>query len=245
MSEQYVFNEDGSIKTDNGHPLIRNDKGEEFPVNALDTTKRILSLTTENREYRKKYSALKDNPPSPDPAPSSGIPEDEFQKMKHSLEVSYQEKVSSLKSENEQLASKYRRVANKQRFMESAYIQNELSVHPEIAFDRFGGAFDENGIARYPGTDEIIYSRTNPGQPADFDEAMAQIIESDRLKDHLIRDKTKSGTGFRPGGSPAAEDGKDFFNPESPKYSLTKQAAYLRENPEKGVQYRKEFGLDK
>lgn len=171
---------------------------------------------------------------------------DEVDKLKASLLKTEQEKFDDLKNSMQQIIEeKQSLIGNQQRDIYNAMVSNQFSksiyfsgaepktiLNPEVAEAYFKdffrvekvdgktsvvGYYDKNG-------EQKIFSKSKPGNLADFDEAVGEIINNNQsLKDYL---KQSSGSGA-PGSSKSSSklaDKKMLFE-LSPKQRLQ----YLRE----------------
>jgi hypothetical protein len=105
------------------------------------------------------------------------------------------------------------------KFAQSPFFTGEKAktlLPPEIAETYFGKNFrvedDGKGKLRVTGyiNGNAIYSRKNPGELADFEEALEAIIESYPLKDRIIRAGESGGSG---GGGGAGGGGAGGGHP--------------------------------
>jgi hypothetical protein len=89
------------------------------------------------------------------------------------------------------------------RFATSGYLKEKtiLGETPDLAEARFGKNFKiENGkVVPYGADGNQIYSRTKPGEIADFDEALAILVESHPGRDHILKGTGASGSGAKGG----------------------------------------------
>ncbi len=116
------------------------------------------------------------------------------------------------------------------QFTGSEFIKNKLIIPSDIARARFGQNFKiENGkVVAYIGENKLT-SRERPGEDANFDEAMTQLVETYPYKEQIMR-----GTGANGGGAGSGE-GKGFGSVRS--------RADLK-NPAEKAKFISENGLD-
>ena len=83
-------------------------------------------------------------------------------------------------------------------FNRSKFIQDKLAIPVDLAQARFGANYYiEEGKIRAKGADgNMVYSRANPGNPADFDEAMEIMVDAYPHRDSILK-----GTGATGGGA--------------------------------------------
>jgi hypothetical protein len=147
---------------------------------------------------------------------------EKVEKLKADMKLAYEEQERKLRDQFKQREQDYagtigkkegqiRQLMVSNRFATSPYFSGpspKTSLPPEIAETYFGQHFKveedkktgELRLVAYYKNGDPIYSRTNPGDFADFDEAMSTIWEQYPGKDRLIRGKAGSGAGGGQGG---------------------------------------------
>jgi hypothetical protein len=84
------------------------------------------------------------------------------------------------------------------KFARSAFIKERMAIPVDLVEARFGSAFtvDDDGSVIALGPDgSKLFSRDRPGEPANFEEALATLIEAHPHKDWLLRGSDKTGSG--------------------------------------------------
>ena len=93
------------------------------------------------------------------------------------------------------------------RFARSKFISEKMTVPVEMVQATFAGRFSiEDGkvvAKRIDGKE--VYSKSSPGDVADFEEALEIIVTESAMKDHILRGTNKRGTGA-PGSGPGAQN---------------------------------------
>lgn len=87
-------------------------------------------------------------------------------------------------------------------FARSKFIQEKITVPLDMVQNTFGKNFKiEDGKVVAYGTDgQKIYSRSRPGEPADFDEALETLVGGYQYKDSILKGSQAGGGGFQGGG---------------------------------------------
>ena len=87
-------------------------------------------------------------------------------------------------------------------FARSKFIQDNIAVPVDMIQATFGKNFQiENGKVVAVGADgQKIYSRTRPGEIADFDEALETLVGGYQYKDSILKGSQSQGGGFQGGG---------------------------------------------
>lgn len=150
------------------------------------------------------------------------------EKMKEEMKDAYEAKISALKDKAKVVAQAHAdALSGKDREIRTLMISNRFSISPHFNGDEsittmppdvaeafFGSNFkvesNEEGepkLKAYLGGEEIM-SLQNPGDPADFEEAISIIIDKYPNKDHILRAPgggSGGGGGQGGGGSPQDE----------------------------------------
>lgn len=101
-----------------------------------------------------------------------------------------------------------------------------LIIPADLAEARFGKHFkveDGKVVGYYDDGKEKIFSRSRPGEVADFDEALEQLVEKYPGKDQIIRGTGNSGTGTRANTNNNGNGGKQMTRAEFSKLNPTQQ----------------------
>ena len=81
-----------------------------------------------------------------------------------------------------------------------------LAIPPEMAKAYFGNNFkvEDGKTVPYDAAGNKIFSPTRPGEIADFDEGLAQLVQACPFKDQILKGSGASGGGAQGGGAGAA-----------------------------------------
>lgn len=84
-------------------------------------------------------------------------------------------------------------------FARSPFIRDNLAVPGDLVQSKFGSSFKvENGaVVAHDAAGAVILSASRPGEPADFEEAIAALVDAYPDKDHILKGSGASGTGAR------------------------------------------------
>lgn len=82
-------------------------------------------------------------------------------------------------------------------FARSQFIAEKMAIPADLVQARFGDAFKvENGnVVAYDKGGNKIFSRTNPGEVAGFDEALGVLVEQYPYRDSILKGSGASGGG--------------------------------------------------
>jgi hypothetical protein len=119
-------------------------------------------------------------------------------------------------------------------FGRSKYIADKLAVPVDFVQARFGAHFSvgDDGKVHAKGPDgNPIYSRANPGEVADFDEAIEHLVEAYPHRESILKGSGASGGGAS-GGSGGVGGKRTITRAQFAAMNPTEQATVARE---KGV----------
>jgi hypothetical protein len=211
------LNDQGFAVVQDGKPVYTDDSGNDIPFDAPAAMAKITALNSESKTHRLKAeeatTALKSFEGIDPAAAAKAL---QFAQSMEGKKVMDDEGIKTLitnavKPLQEQLAAKDTDLATKDghiyklevgnRFATSSYLKEKtiLGETPDLAEARFGRNFKVEGgkVAAYDAAGNQIYSRTKPGEPADFDEALAILVESHPGRDHILKGTGASGSGSR------------------------------------------------
>lgn len=155
---------------------------------------------------------------------------DKVEKLKADMKTAYADQEAALKKSFELKADEYKTLLAKKegqirklmvsnKFATSPYFSGtepKTNLPPEIAETYFSKHFkveevkdsDELTLVAYYTNGDQVFSRQNPGEIANFDEAMTSIFEAYPGKDRLLRARG-TGSGAGGGGGGAGDDESD------------------------------------
>lgn len=112
----------------------------------------------------------------------------------------FQLKLDESKAETEALRSKYSTEKINTAFASSEYIKEKLAVPSDMAQATFGKhfIFKEGLMTPVDDSGNTIYSDSNPGDVATFDEAMEKVIKSYAHRDSILKGSGHNGSGSAP-----------------------------------------------
>lgn len=89
-------------------------------------------------------------------------------------------------------------------FARSKFIAEKVAVPTDLIQSAFGNRFriEEGKIVATDGDGKKVYSRSRPGEIADFEEALELLVEAYPNKDHILK-----GSGARGGGAKGGNGG--------------------------------------
>ncbi len=204
---------------EHGLPIYVHDDGKEVAHDAAQTVATISRLNGEaktNRErYEKAESALKAFEGIEDPAAAKKALETlknfddkklvdagEVEKVKAEAIKATEDKYAPIVQERDAFQTQLHNELIGGGFARSKYIQDNIAVPVDMIQATFGKNFQiEDGKVVAVGADgQKIYSRTRPGEVADFDEALESLVGGYQHKDSILKGSQAGGAGFQGGG---------------------------------------------
>lgn len=231
-----------------GLPLYVHDDGKEVAHDAPQTVATISRLNGEaktNRErYEKAESTLKAFEGIDDPAAAKKAIETlknfddkklvdagEVEKIKTEAIKAVEDKYAPIVQERDAFQAQLHNELIGGGFARSKYIQDNIAVPVDMIQATFGKNFQiENGKVVAVGADgQKIYSRTRPGEIADFDEALETLVGGYQYKDSILKGSQAGGGGFQGGGQNSGLKRGDMSARDKADYLKTHgQEAYLK-----------------
>lgn len=200
-------------------PIYIHEDGKEAPHDAAHTVATISRLNGEaktHREAKEQLEAkLKGFEGIEDPVAAKKALETlknfddkklvdagEVEKIKLEAIKAVEEKYAPIVQERDAFQSQLHNELIGGGFARSKFIQDNIAVPVDMIQATFGKNFQiENGKVVAVGADgQKIYSRTRPGEIADFDEALETLVGGYQHKDSILKGSQAGGGGFQGGG---------------------------------------------
>lgn len=202
-----------------GRPLYIHNDGKEVAFDAPQTVATISRLNGEaktHREAKEQLEAkLKGFEGIEDPVAAKKALETlknfddkklvdagEVEKVKAEAIKAIEDKYAPIVQERDAFQSQLHNELIGGGFSRSKFIQDNIAVPVDMIQATFGKNFQiENGKVVAVGADgQKIYSRTRPGEVADFDEALESLVGGYPHKDSILKGNQSGGGGFQAGG---------------------------------------------
>jgi hypothetical protein len=131
----------------------------------------------------------------------------EVERVKTETAKVYQQKLDDATTENEKLRTQYSTEKMNAAFASSAYIKDKLAVPSDMAQAAFGRhfVFKEGKLNPIDQNGNPIYSDSNPGDIATFDEALEKIVQQYPHRDSILKGSGHTGAGSTPPGEGAGK----------------------------------------
>lgn len=206
-------------EVDGDKPIYIHDDGKEAPHDAAHTVATISRLNGEAKTHREAKEQLeakfKGFEGIEDPAAAKKALETlknfddkklvdagEVEKIKLEAIKAVEEKYAPIVQERDAFQSQLHNELIGGGFARSKFIQDNIAVPVDMIQATFGKNFQiESGKVVAVGADgQKIYSRTRPGEIADFDEALETLVGGYQYKDSILKGSQSQGGGFQGGG---------------------------------------------
>ena len=211
---ELILDEQGHAVLKDGKPVYRHSDGKELIFDAAQAFNKIGSLTGENTAYKKRFeeaeSKLKTFEGITDPSAAMKaletvssldskklIDAGEVDKVKAEISKGYEAKLTEATTKAQALEQQLYSEKIGGSFARSKMIANKLAIPSDLVQARFGPAFkiEEGRTVAYDPSGNKIYSRTKPGELADFEEALETLIDQYPYVESILKGSGASGGG--------------------------------------------------
>jgi hypothetical protein len=216
----------GNVVVQDGKPVYVKDDGSEVAFDVTGTISTIARLNGEAKTNRERAEAsegkLKGFEGIDDPAAALKalgivsnldskklIDSGEVEKVKGEISKAFQAQLDAANGKSTALEQQLYAEKVGGAFSRSKFIAEKLAIPSDLVEARFGKAFNiEDGrIVAKDSNGNKLYSPSNPGELANFDEAMDLLVQQYPHRDSILKGSGASGTGASSnagtGGSPA------------------------------------------
>ena len=240
------LDDDGNAVLQDGKPVYIHDDGKEVAFDAPATVATISRLNGEAKGHRERAEAaekqLKQFEGISDPGAAIKaldtiknlddkklVDAGEVERVKAEAIKAVEEKYAPIAKRAEDLESELYSEKIGGAFTRSKFISEKSAVPADLVQAAFGKHFkiEEGRVVAYDGDGNRIFSRSRPGEAADFEEALEIIVDRYPYKDQILKGNNAGGGGTRNGtGSSGA---KQMPRSEFAKLSPADQAKAARE----------------
>lgn len=198
-----------------GKPVYVGDDGKDVAFDAPGTVSTISRLNGEAKSHREAKEAaekaLKAFEGITDPAAAIEalskikslddkklIDAGEVEKVKAEAIKAVEEKYAPIVRENETLKGELHGEKIGGAFARSKFIADKSAIPADLVQARFGQHFklEDGKVVAVDQAGNKLYSKANPGNPADFEEALELLVDAYPYKDQILK-----GTGHGGGGA--------------------------------------------
>ena len=223
------LNEQGNVVVQNGNPVYVLDDGREVEHNAAQTVQKISQLNSEAKGHReakeaaeaklKMFDGIEDgeaarkalelikNIDEGKLMQAGKVEEIKAAAAKSAKEAVAaatsvaEEKLKVLTEQNATLTNQLNNHIVGGGFANSKYIAEKLAIPHDIAQKVFGDRFkvDNGKLVAMDQNGNPIFSASNHGEHADFEEAIQIMVGSYQHKDAILKGSGAGGSGAKPG----------------------------------------------
>lgn len=244
---ELMLDEQGHAVLRNGKPVYKHTDGKEIEFDAGQAFAKIGQLTGENTAYKTRFTEaetkLKTFEGIADPSAAIKALETlasldqkklidvgEVEKVKAEISKAFQAQIDTAVSERDAFKAQLYDEKIGGSFARSKMIAEKLAIPSDLVQARFGNQFKiEDGKAvAYDSNGNKIYSRSKPGELADFEEALELLVDQYPHKDSILKGTVLPGSSAG-GGAGNSGNGsntlkRDAFFGKAP----AEQAAFIK-----------------
>jgi len=199
-----------------GKPVYVEDDGKEVAFDAVGTRSTITRLNAEAKSHRTRAETAEglvkafegiDDPAAARKALETVANLDakklvdagEIERVKAEISKGYQAQLDESNGKNQTLEQQLYAEKIGGNFARSKYIADKLAVPADMVQATFGQNLkvEEGKVVAYDSQGQKIFSRSRPGELADFDEAIETLVSQYPHRDHILK-----GSGANGGGAP-------------------------------------------
>jgi hypothetical protein len=204
----------GNVVVENGMPVYVHDDGKEIPFDAAAALGKITALNGEAKTHREaketaeanlaKFSGITDPTKALEALDMMTkidqkklIDAGSVDQVKAEITRVFQAQLEEANGKNQTLETQLYNEMIGGRFGGSKFISEKMAIPAEFVRSHFGQSFkiEEGKVVAYNPNGEKVYSRTKPGELADFDEALESLVELHPQKDYILKASGNSGGG--------------------------------------------------
>jgi hypothetical protein len=206
------IDEEGHAVLQDGKPVYVHDDGKEIAFDAAATVATINRVTEESKRYKERAQTAEESIKAfdgiEDPAAAKKAMETiknldqkklvdagEIETVKSEISKAFQAQLDEASQRAQALEAQLYQEKIGGSFARSKFISEKLIAPTPMVEKTFGEHFRiEDGKTRaYDADGNLIYSRSKPGEPADFEEALEVLVENFPYKDSILKAKEASG----------------------------------------------------
>jgi len=209
----------GNAVLENGHPIYIHDDGKETAIDVADMAARFTVLQADSKkaftardEARRALAAFDGIDADKARDALDKISKIDLKKLADAGQVDaaiaaalkpVQEKLKGETDRADALTRQLHTEIVGGAFARSKFIADRLAVPADMVQAVFGQSFSvkDGKLAAHDREGNAIYSRSKPGSPADFDEALEILVAAYPHKETILKADQKSGSGAPAGGT--------------------------------------------
>ena len=240
------LDEQGHVVVQEGKPVYVHDDGKEIAHDAQATVQTISRLNSEAKSHRERAEAaektLKTFEGIADPAAAIKALETvsnldhkklvdagEVEKVKAEISKAFQTQLDGVTTERDTIKKQFFDEKIGGSFARSKLIAEKLAIPSDLVQAKFGNAFkiEDGKIVAYDHIGNKIYSRSRPGEMADFDEALESLIEQYPHRESILKGSGASGGGASNNPSNGSTNNKTISRAAFNSLQATERMAHV------------------
>lgn len=252
------LDESGHVVVSDGKPVYVHDDGKEVPFDAIAATMSITRLNGEAMGHRrakeeaegalKVFEGITDadaarkaletiaNIDAGQLVAAGKVEEIKAAAVKaaeaqvEAAQKAAKEQISAITGERDTFAKQLDEALVGGAFKGSPFVKDKVVVPPHMLQNTFGTNFKVEGgkLVPYDAAGNKLYSRSKPGEIAEFDEAIELLVSADPYKEHILKGAVGGGGGAGQGGAGGGA-GKTIGRSEFLKLSPADQSAKMKD----------------
>lgn len=215
----------GQVIVQDGKPVYVKDDGSEVAFDATGTVSTIARLNGEAKGNRERAEAAEGKLKGFDGIDDAEaarkalgivsnldskklIDSGEVEKVKSEISKAFQLQLDAANGKSTSLEQQLYAEKVGGAFSRSKFIAEKLAIPADLVEARFGKAFaiEEGRIVAKDSNGNKLYSSSNPGELANFDEALGMLVQQYPNRDQILKGSGSSGSGAS--SSPQGTGGK-------------------------------------
>ena len=216
------LDDQGHVVLQDGKPVYVHDDGKEVAFDAGSTVATITRLNAEAKSHRERAEAAEKTAKAFEGIEDAAaarkalelvanldakklVDAGEVEKVKAEIAKGYQAQLDEATGKAQTLEQQLYAEKIGGSFARSKVIAEKLAVPADMVQATFGKAFkiEDGKVVAYDANGSKLYSRSRPGELADFDEAIESLVEQYPHKDHILKSSGANGGGAPNGGGSA------------------------------------------
>ena len=212
------LDENGNAVLQDGKPVYVHEDGKEVAFDAPGTVATITRLNSEAKGHRERAEnaekAVKAFEGIDDPAAAKKalatvanldaktlVDAGEIEKVKAEISKAFQLQLDEVTGKAQTFEQQLYAEKIGGSFARSQFIAEKMAVPADMVQAAFGSNFkiEEGKVVAYDAQGQKIFSRSRPGELADFDEAIETLVSQYPHRDHILKSSNANGGGAQGG----------------------------------------------
>lgn len=231
-----------------GKPVYTDDAGKDVAFDAPATAATIQRITDESKGFKsraqtaeeklKAFDGIDDPKAAKDALTKVAnwgdkelIEAGKVEEIKTAAIKAVEDKYKPIVEENATLKTALHGEKIGGSFARSKFIADKIAVPADIVQARFGQNFklEDGNVIAYDASGNKLFSKSSPGNPASFDEALELLVDAYPYKDQILKGTGQQGDGARGNKGNGQGGGKTMPRAEFDKLDPIGRAAKMKE----------------